>query len=185
MFLWDELLPQAELTLNLLRSSRVCPNISAYAHLNGIFNFNATPLAPPGVRAILFKDPKQRTSYGTHGTEAFYLGPALEHYRCCKFFIPTTGKTRIGATAQFFPHQLKMPIATPNDNILLAAKQLIKAIKNPGHILSRNIQKEHSYALQKLSDIFNKITQLHPKNNTNISNKTIYSLHYLQFRPIS
>ena len=82
MFLWDELLPQAELTLNLLRSSQVCPNISAYAHLNGIFNFNATPLAPPGVRAILFKDPKQRTSYGTHGTEAFYLGPALEHYRC-------------------------------------------------------------------------------------------------------
>ena len=38
LYLWDALLPQAELNLNLLRSSRTRPKLSAYAHLNGAFN---------------------------------------------------------------------------------------------------------------------------------------------------
>jgi hypothetical protein len=33
-YLWDRLLPQAELTLNLLRQSRMHPKLSAYAHGN-------------------------------------------------------------------------------------------------------------------------------------------------------
>ena len=37
---WDRLLPQAEITLNLLRPSRLNPNLSAYAILNGNYNFN-------------------------------------------------------------------------------------------------------------------------------------------------
>ena len=35
--LWDKLLPQAELTLNLLRPSRIQPHLSAYAQLYGPF----------------------------------------------------------------------------------------------------------------------------------------------------
>ena len=45
---WCRLLPQAELTLNLLRASRLNPKISAYAQLEGTFDFTRTPLAPPG-----------------------------------------------------------------------------------------------------------------------------------------
>jgi hypothetical protein len=45
--LWDKLLPQATITLNLLRKSRINPRISAYAQLSGSFDFNRTPLAPP------------------------------------------------------------------------------------------------------------------------------------------
>ncbi len=42
--LWDRLLPQTELTLNLLQQSNATPNVSAYTHLSGPFNFkkNAT-----------------------------------------------------------------------------------------------------------------------------------------------
>ena len=54
LYLWDDLLPQAEITLNMLRSSRTCPKLSAYAHLNRIFDVNATPLAPTGCRVILY-----------------------------------------------------------------------------------------------------------------------------------
>ena len=79
MYLWDELLPQSFITLNLLRTSRMCPKIYAYAHLHGTYNFDTTPLAPPGVRALLYKDPNHCVSYGVHGDEAYYLGPALEH----------------------------------------------------------------------------------------------------------
>ena len=37
---WDRLLPQAEMTLNLLRNCRVNPNLSAWAYLNGPHDFN-------------------------------------------------------------------------------------------------------------------------------------------------
>ena len=45
--LWDELLPQAELTLNLLRTSRTDPTMSAHEVLEGLYDFNKTPIAPP------------------------------------------------------------------------------------------------------------------------------------------
>jgi hypothetical protein len=45
--LWDRLIPHIIITLNLLRQSRVNPKLSAYAQLNGPFDFNRTPIAPP------------------------------------------------------------------------------------------------------------------------------------------
>ncbi|KAI2493168.1 Reverse transcriptase (RNA-dependent DNA polymerase) [Fragilaria crotonensis] len=46
LHLWDKLLPQAELTLNLLRGSRINPSLSAHAQLHGAVDFNRTPIAP-------------------------------------------------------------------------------------------------------------------------------------------
>ena len=39
---WDQLLNQAELTLNLLRSARMNAKLSAHAFMNGEFNFQVT-----------------------------------------------------------------------------------------------------------------------------------------------
>jgi hypothetical protein len=50
---WDLLMPQADITLNLLRSSRRQPKLSACACLFGNFDFNKTPLAPPGTRVVV------------------------------------------------------------------------------------------------------------------------------------
>ncbi|KAL7502105.1 hypothetical protein ACHAXN_000864, partial [Cyclotella atomus] len=47
-YLWDRLLPQTEITLNLLRQSNATPTVSAYAHLSGPFDYNKMPLAPMG-----------------------------------------------------------------------------------------------------------------------------------------
>jgi hypothetical protein len=45
---------QVELTLNVLHSSRVNPKLLAYAYyLNGHFDFNKTPLAPPGTKVVI------------------------------------------------------------------------------------------------------------------------------------
>jgi hypothetical protein len=60
--LWDKFLPQVELTLNLLRFSRRNPLISANHKLYGPFNFNKTPLAPLGTKALVYNDPASRTS---------------------------------------------------------------------------------------------------------------------------
>ena len=43
---WDKLLPQAEIIINLLRSSRIKPNLSAYEQMEGTFDYNKTPLDP-------------------------------------------------------------------------------------------------------------------------------------------
>ena len=59
---WDRIVRQAELTLNLLRSSICNPRLSAGAYLFGQFDFNATPLAPPGTRVIVHSKPETRST---------------------------------------------------------------------------------------------------------------------------
>jgi hypothetical protein len=38
--LWDQIVPQAIITLNLLRGSRINPKLSAWAQVHGNFDFN-------------------------------------------------------------------------------------------------------------------------------------------------
>jgi hypothetical protein len=45
MHLWDRLLPQAEITLNLLRTSRLHQQLSAAAHYHGLVDYNKTAFA--------------------------------------------------------------------------------------------------------------------------------------------
>ncbi len=40
LLLWDRLAPQVQDTLNLIRASRINPNISAYEALNGPYNWD-------------------------------------------------------------------------------------------------------------------------------------------------
>jgi hypothetical protein len=49
--LWNPLLPQTEITLNLIWQSNATPTVSAYAHLSGPFDYNKMPLAPMGCEA--------------------------------------------------------------------------------------------------------------------------------------
>jgi hypothetical protein len=78
LHLWDKLLPQAELPLNLLRGSRMNPKLSAHAQMHGHFDSNRTPLAPPGIRVRVHLKPSERTTWSPHGTDGWYTGPALE-----------------------------------------------------------------------------------------------------------
>ena len=54
---WDHLLPQAEITLNLLRQVNANPKLLAYAYLNGPFNYNKMPLAPWEARSKSTRKP--------------------------------------------------------------------------------------------------------------------------------
>jgi hypothetical protein len=65
MHLWDILLPQAVIALNMLRTSRINRKLSAATHIFGQYDFNRAPMAPPGT---------------PHGQDRWYIGPALEHY---------------------------------------------------------------------------------------------------------
>ena len=54
LHLWDSLLPQAVLTLNLLRPARYNPRLLAWHVVNGTFNYNSTPLASPGIKVEVY-----------------------------------------------------------------------------------------------------------------------------------
>lgn len=105
--LWCEIIKQAEMTLNMLRATRINPKLSAYAMLEGPYNFNKTPMAPPGTRALVYTDPKMRRSWETHAKDGWYVGPAPDHYRCFCFWIPSTQGFRNAQTAIFFHHIAK------------------------------------------------------------------------------
>jgi hypothetical protein len=158
MHLWCELLPQATLTLNLLRTLRMNPNISAETQLYGQFNFNRTPLAPPGTRAVAHVKPKARRSWAPHGEDAWYVGPASDHYRCYKIWMVATNRTRIVDTVDFFPQHVKMPHLSSLEMEIQAARELTFALRNPAPAapFARLGYQQHE-ALARLANIFKEI----------------------------
>jgi hypothetical protein len=103
MHLWDKLLPQAVITLNMLRTSRINPKLSAATHLYGQSDFNRAPMAPPGKRIIAHETPNRRRTWAPHGQDGWYIGPALKHYRCYTVYITKTRGERVVEKVDFFP----------------------------------------------------------------------------------
>jgi hypothetical protein len=66
MHLWDILLPQAVITLNMLRISRINPKLSEATHIYGQYDFNRAPMAPPGTRSIAHETPNRRRTWAPH-----------------------------------------------------------------------------------------------------------------------
>ena len=130
---WDRLLEQCFLTLNLLRGARLNPKLSAYAFLFGAFNFNATPLVPPGTRVIVHSKPEKRASWDPNGRDGWYVGPSLTHYRCVKYFIPKTRAEINADTVVFIPHQIKFPEVKLEDFIKQAALDIISILSQPNN----------------------------------------------------
>jgi virulence-associated protein VapD len=66
MHLWDRLLPQAEITLNLLRTSRLHPQLLVAAHYHGLVDYNKTAFAPPGCKIIAYEKPGKWRTWAPH-----------------------------------------------------------------------------------------------------------------------
>jgi hypothetical protein len=67
MHLWDRLISQAVITLNMLRTSRSNPKLSAATHIYGQYDFNRAPMAPPGTIIIAHKTPNRRRTWAPQG----------------------------------------------------------------------------------------------------------------------
>jgi hypothetical protein len=122
---WDRLIPQTILTLNLLRSSRIHPSLSAHASLFGNYDFNRTPIAPPGTKVVAHVSADTRTTFGQHGQVAWYIGPSLEHYRCYKCYFPDTMSERDVLTVDFFPEKIPFPKFTTDDYLKQTAEDML------------------------------------------------------------
>jgi hypothetical protein len=131
MHLWDRLLPQAEITLNLLRTSRLHPQLSAAAHYHGLVDYNKTAFAPPGCKIIAHEKPGKRRTWAPHRQHGYSLGPAMHHYRCQNVYISTTASERMVDTLEFFPNNYQMQQLSSTDPLLMAAKDMTDAFQNP------------------------------------------------------
>jgi hypothetical protein len=131
LHLWDRLLPQAEVTLNLLRTSRLHPQLSAAAHFHGLVDYNKTAFAPPGCKIISHEKPGKRCTWTPHGQHGYSLGPAMHHYRCQNVYILATASERIVDTLEFLPHNYQMPRLSSTDRLIMAAKVMTDALQNP------------------------------------------------------
>ena len=74
--LWDRLLPQTEITLNLLLQPNATPNVSAYAHFSGPFGYNKMPLAPVGCAVQIHEKADKR---GTWKYNSVNDGSSIHH----------------------------------------------------------------------------------------------------------
>jgi hypothetical protein len=164
--LWERLLPQAEITLNLLRASRLDPQLSAAAHYHGLVTYNRTAFGPPGCKIIAHEKPAQKRTWAAHGKTGWSIGHTMQHYRCQNVYITATASERIVDTHEFLPHNYPMPQMSSTDRILMAAQDTTDALKRPHPgVPFATIGYDTITALATLSDIFTRKFKKPEANN--------------------
>ncbi|KAL7535732.1 LOW QUALITY PROTEIN: hypothetical protein ACHAXR_006702 [Thalassiosira sp. AJA248-18] len=130
MQLWDRLLPQTEITVNILCQSNATPTVSApaYAHMSGPFDYNKMPLAPMGCNYT-----KRWTNEGHglfHSVDGWSLSTSPEHYCTHKCHIKDTKSDRFSDTVHFQHKDITNPTITPHDKLMKALADCAKLLKN-------------------------------------------------------
>ncbi len=74
MSLWDWLVPQTVLMLNLLQQANKTPAVSVYHYVNGPFNYNAMPLATLGCKVQMHESKNRRKTWDPHS------GTSVHHW---------------------------------------------------------------------------------------------------------
>ena len=129
MYLWDLLILQMDILMNLFRKLRTVPKILTYAHHYGLRDNNAHLLAPLGCAVEYHVKPSTRASWGTRDASGFYVGVSLEHYQCHRCWIKDPKGVRTGNTV-FSKHKyLTRPTITPAGAIMTATSNLCKDVK--------------------------------------------------------
>jgi len=64
---WDRLVPQIEVTLNLLKSTRLSPWLSVFAYILGQFDL-------PGTKVLAHLKPGQQSMWALHGEQRWTTG---------------------------------------------------------------------------------------------------------------
>eukprot|EP00804_Cyclotella_cryptica_P015402 CCRYP_008024-RA/>CCRYP_008024-RA protein AED:0.10 eAED:0.10 QI:0/-1/0/1/-1/1/1/0/936 len=160
--LWDRLLPQTEITLNLLRQSNATPTVSAYAHLSGPFDYNKMPLAPMGCDVQIHEKTDSRGTWAYHSVDGWYLNTSPEHYRVHNCHVKHTKSERLSDTVQFQHKAITSPSISPADKLMLA-------LANFKEILSGHLKGEHEHQIGELKRLLNKAsTQSFPQQTISV-----------------
>jgi hypothetical protein len=127
--LLDCLTPQVASTLNMMCPSHLNPAISAYKAIHGPYDCNCFPLAYSGCKAIVYKSPETRGSWGSRGIDAWCVGPLLDHYPCNHFFVPKTRAYQISGSAELFPQHCQVLFLMWNKHLQEVLDKLVTTLK--------------------------------------------------------
>jgi hypothetical protein len=72
-------------------------------------------MTPPVTRIISHETPNHRITWAPHGQYGWYIGPALDHYRCYTVYITKTRSERIMETVDFVSTEVEMPFQSSQD----------------------------------------------------------------------
>ena len=107
--LWDTLIKQSNITINLLRNSLINLKLSAHAQIFGQFNYDSTPLAPPGCKCAIHEKPSDRGTCEIHSVKAYYIEPSIRNYRCYEVYVEKTLAKRMSEKITFLPQNIRIP----------------------------------------------------------------------------
>eukprot|EP00804_Cyclotella_cryptica_P024291 CCRYP_012551-RA/>CCRYP_012551-RA protein AED:0.46 eAED:0.46 QI:0/0/0/1/0/0/2/0/197 len=110
--LWDRLLSQTEITLNLLRQSNAHP---PSRHMP-----TSMPLAPMGCEVQVHKKTDQRGTWAYHCVDGWYLFTLPEHYHVHNCHIKSTKAERLSDTIHFRHKHITTLSITPQDKLMQA-----------------------------------------------------------------
>ena len=178
LHLWDQTSPHAEMTLNLLRGSRLNPKLFAYEQIayeqiHGRYDFNRNPIAPPGMLCLAHEQSSNRKTWAPHAQDGWCVGPAMESHQCHRVYIPKTRGTRIVDTVTWLPHKFTLPVATTMDLINASLQDLAQALKRHKNeeslpsMPSAQVQASHNLA-EVLSNNDKQATPNSPAEETTI-----------------
>jgi hypothetical protein len=141
--------------LNILRTSRLHPQLSSAAHFHGLVDYNKTAFAPTGCKIIAHEKPGKRRTWALHGKHGYSLGPAMHHYQCQNIYISATASEHIVDTLEFFPHNYQMPKLSSTNRLIMAAKDMTDALQNPHpEVPFARVGDDTISALADLAEIF-------------------------------
>jgi hypothetical protein len=153
MRLWDKLLLQTILTLNLLCQSHVALTVSAWQYIPRPFDYNKMPLAPMGCAVQIHESSEQQRTWAVNTINGWYLQTSPEHYRCHQIYVKKSKSERISDTVFYKHRYLTQPTVTLANSIVKACKDLTQALKG-----RRNMKGiEQIEALTKINELLNNI----------------------------
>jgi hypothetical protein len=71
-----------------------------------------------GCRVLINTKPAMRKSWDYRAKQGFYIGPALDHYRCYKLVKSETKQKVISDTVEFRHAYLQIPVVSVYDKII-------------------------------------------------------------------
>jgi hypothetical protein len=127
--LWDQLLPQTKIAINLIQQSNATPNVLAYAHLSGPFDYNKMPLTPMGCEVQVHEKTHTRGTWAYHLVNRWYLFTSPEHYCTYNCHIKHTKSKRLSNTVQLQHKHITNPSITHTNKVMQALAECVKALQ--------------------------------------------------------
>ncbi len=105
-----------------------------------------------GTKGLVYDDLATRASWAPHGTNAYYVGPAIKYYWCLRFYMPGTRQYWVADTLQLYLTHYSVPTLSPAEHTILEAMLTLTA---PGGTVptSTCASVARMQAIQKLCDI--------------------------------